>query len=271
MEAEPRLRRRLPAADLPQPLPIEGPSFTRPDPEIVRQLHGVSSATVSALLHRLGVRQTFIEGPAPRLPGAKVVGPVVTLKFMPRREDIVWNFASGEEEEDLEKHTALWAVFDTVAPGDILAVEALGDLHTGCMGEMLITYFRGRGGAGIVVDGCIRDWPRVRPMNVPLWTRGFTPNYASQGTLFPWAYNVPVALGRVLVMPGDIMIADDDGAVVIPAGMAATVLERTLDHENWEEFSRSKLAEGGSIRKYYPLSEEGRAEHDLWQKARGAV
>ena len=108
-------------------------------------------------------------------------------------------------------------------------------------------------------------------MNVPLWTRGFTPNYASQGTLFPWAYNVPIALGRVLVMPGDLMIADDDGAVVIPAGMAATVLERTLDHENWEEFSRLKLAEGGSIRKYYPLSEEGRAEHQLWQKARGAV
>ena len=147
MEAEPRLRRRLPAADLQQPLPIEGPSFTRPDPDIVRQLHGVSSATVSALLHQLGVRQTFIEGPAPRLPGAKVVGPVVTLKFMPRREDIIWNFASGEEEENLEKHTALWAVFDTVARGDILAVEALGDLHTGCMGEMLITYFRGRGGA----------------------------------------------------------------------------------------------------------------------------
>ena len=86
-----------------------------------------------------------------------------------------------------------------------------GDIHTGCMGEMLITYFKGRGGAGIVVDGCIRDWPNVQTIGTPLWTRGVTPNYASQATLFPWAYNVPVDLSRVLVLPGDLMIADDDG------------------------------------------------------------
>jgi len=158
-----------------------------------------------------------------------------------------------------------------VQPGDILAVQAFGDLHTGCMGEMLVTYFKGRGGAGIVVDGCVRDWPRIQEIGTPIWTRGFTPNYASQASLFPWAYNVPIACSRVLVVPGDIIIADDDGAVLVPAQMAELVLRHTLDHEEWEEFSRLKLAEGGDLRTYYPLSDQGWAEYEVWRASQADV
>src|SRR6266496_3637117 len=146
--------------------------------------------------------------------------------MLPQREDV----ASGMAQEHVEKVSALWSVFETVQPGDVLAVQAFGDAYTGCMGEMLITYFKGRGGIGIVVDGCIRDWPRVREIGTPIWTRGFTPNYASQASLFPWAYNVPIACSAVLVLPGDIM-----------------------------------LAEGGSLTKYYPLNDEGWAEYEAWR------
>lgn len=256
----------LPAAAVAHALPIAGPPFQRPDPAVVRALQGVSSATASALMHRMGVRQTFIAGALPRQPRAKVVGPIVTLQFMPKREDVMAGIALNVPEEQLEKATALWAVFETVEPGDMLAVQAFGDMQTGCMGEMLITYFKGRGGAGIVVDGCIRDWPRVQEIGTPLWTAGFTPNYASQGPFLPWAYNVPVALNRVLAIPGDIMIADDDGAVVVPAAMAEMVAEHTLKHEDWEEFSRMKLAAGGSLKRYYPLDAAGQAEYEAWAK-----
>lgn len=252
-------------ADLPRPeitLPITGAPFNRPDPELIQRLYEVSSATASAMLHKMGVRQTFIHGPVSRRAGAKVVGPAVTLQFMPQREDI----ASGLAQEGSEKVSALWAVFEVVSPGDVLVVQAFGDPYTGCMGDMLVTNFKGRGGAGIVVDGCIRDWPRVQTLGVPVWTRGFTPNYASQSTLYPWAYNVPIACSRVLVLPGDIIIADDDGAVVVPQRLAPIVLELTLEHEEWEKFSRIKLAEGGSLRKYYPLNDEGLAEYEAWQK-----
>src|SRR5919198_3208186 len=231
----------LPAPAISRELPIGGPPFARPNPELIQQLYQVGSATASAVMHKMGVRQTFIQGPVPRQPGAKVVGPVVTLQFMPQREDV----ASCLAQEHVEKVSALWAVFETVQPGDILAVQAFGDPYTGCMGEMLITYFKGRGGIGIVVDGCIRDWPRVQQIGVPVWTRGFTPNYASQATLFPWAYNVPIACSRVLVLPGDIIIADDDGAVCIPVKMAPQFAQHTLEHEDWETFSRMKLAQGG--------------------------
>ncbi len=255
----------LPAPAISQALPIGGPPFARPDPALIQQLYQVGSATASALMHKMGVRQTFIQGPLPRVAGAKVVGPVVTLQFMPQREDV----ASGMAQEHVEKVSALWAVFDTVQPGDVLAVQAFGDAYTGCMGEMLITYFKGRGGIGIVVDGCIRDWPRVREIGTPIWTRGFTPNYASQASLFPWAYNVPIACSAVLVLPGDIVIADDDGAVLVPAQMAPLLLEHASAHEDWEVFSRIKLAEGGSLTKYYPLNDEGWAEYEAWRKSQG--
>ena len=258
---EGQLTEPLPTTDV--GLPIAGPPVERPDPELVQQLYEVGSATASAMMHRMGIRQTYIEGPVARKPGAKVVGPVVTLQFMPQREDV----ASGLGQEHTEKVSALWAVFDTVQPGDVLAVQAFGDPYTGCMGDMLTTYFKGRGGIGIVVDGCIRDWPRIRQMDLPLWTRGVTPNYASQATLFPWAYNVPIACSRVLVLPGDIMIADDDGAVLVPVRVAPILLKHTLEHEEWEVFSRIKLAEGGALTKYYPLNDQGWSEYEAWRAA----
>lgn len=258
----------LPVPPIAKTLPIMGPAPERPDPVLVDRLKAVGTATASALMHRMGVRQTFIEGPLPRTPGAKIAGPVVTLQFMPRREDIIAGIAPGQGEEHLEKSTALWSVFETVQPGDILAVQAFGDPYTGCMGDMLITFFKGRGGIGIVVDGAIRDWPRVKTIGTPVWTRGFTPNYASQSTLLPWAVNVPIACSHVLVIPGDVMIADDDGVVLVPAKMVPLVVEHGLDHDEWEEFSRARLSEGGSIRRYYPLSEEGEAEYEAWKKAR---
>jgi regulator of RNase E activity RraA len=190
-------------------LPISGPAFSRPNPELVNKLDAVSSATASAELHKLGIRQTYIQGPLPRTPGRKIVGSAVTLQ--------------------------------------------------------LPTYFIDRGGIGMVVDGCVRDWPKIQELGLAMWTRGFTPNYVSQTTLFPWAYNVPIACSRVLVLPGDIIIADDDGAVCIPVKMAPQFAEHTLEHEDWETFSRMKLAQGGALKKYYPLNDEGRREYEEWQ------
>ncbi len=244
-------------------LPIAGPAFTRPDKALMRKMQAVSTATASAELHRIGIRQTFIEGPRPFHPGKKVVGSAVTLQFMPQREDV----ASGVDQEHKEKFSALWHVFNSVQPGDILMIQAWGNLYTGCVGEMLTTYFKGRGGIGMVIDGCFRDWPNIQPIGTPFWARASTPNYASQDKLFPWAYNVPVALSDVLVLPGDIVIADDDGVVVVPQQMAEQVAEITLEHEEWETFSRMKLAQGGELFKYYPLNEEGEKEYQAWRKA----
>jgi len=243
-------------------LPISGKTFERANKALIDQLEGVSSATASAMLSRMGIKQTFIEGPTSTRPGEKIVGNVITLQFMPQREDV----ADGAAQEYSEKFSALWAVFDHVQAGDVLAIQAFGDPYTGCLGEMLITYFQAQGGVGIVVDGYVRDAPKLKNIDLPLWVRGFTPNYASQTGLFPWGYNVPIACSRVLVLPGDIMIADDDGAVVIPRQIAPQLVDETLAHEDWESFSRAKIKAGGTLKKYYPLDDEARVEYEQWRK-----
>lgn len=245
-------------------LPIAGPPVTRPDPALVTRLHDVSSATASAALHQLGIRQTFIQGPVSRLPGSKLVGCAVTLQFMPQREDIM----SGVAQEEAEQYSALWAVLETIQPNDVLTIQAWADPYTGCIGEQLASYFQLRGGAGLVIDGYVRDWPHLHRLGLPVWARGSTPNYASQSDFIPWAYNVPIACGRVLVMPGDIVIADDDGAVVVPTGLAESIVSKTMHKEAREAFSRQRLAEGGALRTYYPLREDAEQEFDEWLRNR---
>jgi regulator of RNase E activity RraA len=140
---------------------------------------------------------------------------------MPQREDV----ASGMSQETIERGTALWAAFEAVERGDILVIQGYASAHTGCLGDMLARYFRRKGGAGIVADCPVRDTGKVRELGVPIWCTGSTPHYASQSELFPWAYDVPIACGGVLVLPGDIVIADDDGAVVVPHRLALAVIE----------------------------------------------
>ena len=242
-------------------LPFDGGSYKRASSELIEKFKVVSSATASALLYMLGIRYTFITGPRPMKTGQHSVGTARTLQFMPQREDI----ASGKIQEQGENKSALWGVLDNVENNDLLVIQAFGDKHSGCLGEMLITSFKGQGGVGIVVDGYIRDWPRVQKIDIPIWSLGTTPNFASQGPLWPWAYSVPVAVGGVLVLPGDIVIADDDGAVVIPLNVAEIILDVAEKYEGSEEFSRMRLAQGGSLRTYYPLSDEGLKEYEIWK------
>ena len=106
----------------------------------------------------------------------------------------------------------------------------------------------------------------LEDLDIGLWLRGTTPNFHTQTNIFPFAVNVPIACGDTLVMPGDIIVADDDGATVVPTQLAPELTEKAQAHAEWEDFSRMKLAEGGHLRKYYPLSEEARAEYEAWRK-----
>lgn len=242
-------------------LPIRGGDYTRLTREQRRSLMGISTATASATLHKMGIKNVFLRGPAPLQDGQSVVGSALTLQFMPQRGDI----GSGDSQEYIESKTALWAVFDAVQDGDILVIQAFGDRETGCVGEMLASHLHNRGGIGAVIDGCVRDWPKVRDIGVPFWAVGKTPNYSSQTTLFPWAYDVPVACGGVLVMPGDAIIADDDGAVVVPQAVISEFVEKCRAVTDWELFSRTRIDAGGQLSKYYPLDHDAEREYREWR------
>ncbi|WDZ87758.1 hypothetical protein [Micromonospora cathayae] len=240
------------------PLPVVGEPPARPDPALLDRFATISAATACAILHKLGIRRTWIEGPEPLTAVPHTVGVARTLLLLPQREDIV----SGASQEYVERHSALWRVFDDVAPADFLVVQANAARRSGCLGEILVASFRNQGGTGIVVDGRVRDTPRLKVSQVPIWCTGSTPHYASQDELFPWGYHVPVQVGGVLVLPGDIIVADDDGVVVVPARLADTVATQAAEHEEWEAFSRDRIRAGGRLRDYYPLTETTRREFE---------
>ncbi|MSP13526.1 MAG: ribonuclease activity regulator RraA [Chloroflexi bacterium] len=239
---------------------ITTPDIVRPAPELIAGLARIGSATATGELTHLGIRDAQIRGPVAWTPGKSVVGPALTLQFMPKREDLYGQDEYADPERQLHRH-----VLYHTQPGDIVVVDARGDMGSGVFGEMMLTYFKGRGGAGVVIDGCIRDSAKAKELGLGLWLRGVTPNFHTQTNIFPFAVNVPVACGNTLVMPGDIIIADDDGIVVVPIKLAPQLLESGSKHAEWEEFSRLRLAAGGDLRKYYPLSPEARAEYEAWR------
>ena len=237
------------------------PDIPRPPAEFVQGLQALGAATACATLHHLGVRDTFMQGPVAWSKGKSLAGPALTLQFMPMRQDLYGEGEYNDVEKQLHRH-----VLYHTRPGDIVVVDARGDMRSGIFGEMMLTYFQGRGGAGLVIDGCVRDFPHVQTLGLGLWLRGVTPNFHAQTNIMPFAVNVPIACGGVTVMPGDIIVADDDGACVIPAALAAKVIEHAGTHHDWEDFSREMLAKGGSLQKYYPLSDAARPEYEEWRK-----
>lgn len=245
-------------------LPVRGPAIPTVDPGLIEAFADVSAATASAILHQSGITKTFIQGPRSMKPGSKIVGRAVTLQFMPMREDVYSD--AGVTQEYVERATALWAVLDFIEPGDVLVAQAYGSQRSGVVGEMLAHHLVNRGGVGLVADGGVRDAGRIAKIDLPIWAVGATPHYASQGDVIPWGYHVPVAVGGCLVLPGDIIVADDDGAVVVPIGRAEEVLEKSRHHEAWEDFARAKLHAGGALRRYYPLDDVGLEEYHAWER-----
>ena len=237
------------------------PDIERPDPEIIEALKHIGAATASGELSRLGIQNPFIQGPVPYTPGQVMVGPALTLQFMPKRSDVYSVNEYTSPEVQLHRH-----VLYHTQPGDVVVVDARGDMTSGVFGEMMLTYFKGKGGLGVVIDGCIRDYPHAKEVGIGMWLKGVTPNFHTQTNIFPFAVNVPIACSGTLVMPGDIIVADDDGVVVVPKQLAPELVGKAKSHVEWEEFSKLRLSQGGELKKYYPLSEEARAEYEEWRK-----
>ena len=208
----------------------------RPPKELIEGLRRIGAATIAGTLGHMGFRNPHMVGPVAQNPGKSIVGPALTLQFLPQRPDLFSEGEYADPETQLHRH-----VLYHVQEGDVVVVDARADMSSGVFGDMMSTYFKGRGGAGIVIDGCMRDRPNVKQLDLSLWLRGWTPNYHVQTSIYPNAVNAPIACGGVTVIPGDIIVADDDGVVVVPVSMAKAVIEEARKHHEWEVFSRKKL------------------------------
>jgi regulator of RNase E activity RraA len=235
--------------------------ITRPSRHLIEGLRSLGAATVAGTLGHMGFRNPHMTGILPQTHGKAICGPALTLQCLPQRPDLFNEGEYSDPETQLHRH-----VLYHVQEGDVVVVDARGDMRSGIFGDMMSTYFKGRGGAGIIIDGVMRDRPNVEKLDLALWLKGWSPNYHVQNDIYPNAVNVTIACGGVTVVPGDIIVADDDGAVVVPVSMAERVLEDGQKHAEWEEFSRMKLMAGEPLQRYYPLHPDAQGEYEAWRK-----
>ncbi|KRA43237.1 ribonuclease activity regulator RraA [Devosia sp. Root635] len=238
-----------------------GADIKRPPKELIEGLRTLGAATIAGTLGHMGFRNPHMTGILPQTKGKAICGPALTLQCLPQRPDLFSEGEYSDPETQLHRH-----VLYHVQEGDVVVVDARGDMRSGIFGDMMSTYFKGRGGAGIIIDGVMRDRPNVEKLDLALWLKGWSPNYHVQTDIYPNAVNVTIACGGVTVVPGDIIVADDDGAVVVPVSMAGAVLQDGQKHAEWEEFSRMKLMQGESLQRYYPLHPDANEEYAAWRK-----
>lgn len=220
------------------------------DTNVLEKLRKVSTATLATILFRRGLRSQFMQG-VERLTKSsiKLVGPAYTLRYIPAREDldVIEVFRNTE-------HPQRKAV-ETIPPGHVLVMDCRGDTSAASAGSILLTRMMIRGAAGVVTDGGMRDSDSIAEFALPTYcgARCAPTNLTKHHAV---DINVPIGCGTVAVYPGDILVGDGDGVIVIPAGIAAEVAEQAIQQERMEDFLSGEIAAGKPLAGIYPPSAE---------------
>lgn len=245
---------RAAALNLPVHRAVEVPE------QALERLSQVAVATISSQLTRRGFRSTFIAGLRPTRPDLRLCGYAFTLRWVPAREDLP-RPAPGPL--NLQR-----VAVETVGPGDVLVMDAHGELGAATLGDILATRMAVRGAAGVVTDGCLRDTPAFAEIDMPVYYRA--PHVEVAGSLhYPAELNVPISCGNVLVMPGDIIVGDAEGVIVVPAGIAEEVARDAYEQELAETFAAERVRAGEPTLELFPLAEARRPEYERWRRERG--
>ena len=229
-------------------------------PELVALLSGVATATLTAQLQRRGIRNTFFTGLAPIKPGLRMIGTAKTLRYVPMREDLVPMLQAGVN--------AQRRAVETIEPGQVLVIEARNSPEAGTIGDVLSMRALARGATGIITDGCVRDSAAVGQLDIPVYLQTTHAATLSRDHL-PLDIDIPIACAGVLVMPGDVIVGDDDGAMVIPAALVEEVARDAAEQERRDAWSFERVRAGDSTVGVFPISAERMAEYEAWKVARG--
>jgi len=232
------------------------------DPEegaIFEKLLQVSTDSAWAVCSSMGYPNSFIEGLTAIQPDRKMVGRAITLRYVPIRPDL--------RAQEQAKGSALnKRAVELSGPGDILVVDSGGETGAGFIGDVILTRFIVRGGAGLVVDGAIRDLHYLRTVGLPLYIRGA--HAAGSGRrIIGIGLNEVVRCGGVAVVPGDILLGDAQGVLAIPREIAREVADRAYATEHKENFLRATLQKGiRTIDEVYPPSDEVLREYEEFKR-----
>ena len=227
------------------------------------KLTTVSVATICTALYKRGLRNQFIQDVHPVSRARRMVGPAFTLRYIPAREDL--NPISVFQDP---KHPQRDAI-ERCPPGAIMVIDSRKDPSAASAGSILVTRLMVRGCAGIVTDGGFRDAPEMAEMNFPVYhTRPSSPTNLTRHQAVD--IDVPIGCGDAPVWPGDIIVGDAEGVVVIPAHMADEIAAEALEMTAFEDFVTEEVRKGRSIIGLYPATQEQtRSDFAAWRKANG--
>ena len=230
------------------------------DPAALRALAGVSTATLTTVLLKKGLRNVWLRGTRPLAPGQpRLVGRAFTLRFVPAREDLATPASWGAP-------ISTRAAIEAMPPGCIAVVGAMGVTDAGIFGDILCARMRKRGVTALVSDGVVRDIAGVLGTGLPVWCQGTAAPASVAGLTFV-GWQEAIACGGVAVFPNDVVVVDADGAVLIPAALLDAVIPAAVEQERLEGWIMGQVEQGVPLPGLYPPNEENAARYQAWAKA----
>ena len=232
------------------------------DAALAQALAGVSTATLTTVLLKHGLRNVWLRGTRPLAPGQpRLVGRAFTLRFVPAREDLATPASWGAP-------ISTRAAIEAMPAGCIAVVGALGCTDAGIFGDILCARMQRRGVAALVTDGVVRDVAGVLGTGLPVWCQGTAAPPSVAGLTFV-GWQEPIACGGVAVFPNDVVVVDQDGAVLIPAALLDAVTAAAVEQERLESWIMGEVEAGAALPGLYPPNEENRARYAAWAAAQG--
>jgi regulator of RNase E activity RraA len=222
-------------------------------------LRGITTATITTMLLKKGIRRCWMSGPQPLVSaGRRLAGPAFTLRFVPAREDLA-------TPESWAKPVSTRGAIEAMPEGCIAVADAMGITTAGIFGDILTMRMMKRNVAALVTDGAVRDKAGVLASRLPVWCAGAAAPASVNGLTFV-GWQEPIGCGGCAVFPDDVIVCDDDGAVVIPKALVAFVAEEGAEQERMEGFIVEEVERGAKLPGLYPMNEETRARYEAWKK-----
>jgi len=225
-------------------------------------LAGVTVATITTVLLKKGIRNTFLRGPMPFAEGQpRLVGEAFTLRFVPVREDLA-------TPQSWSSPVSTRHAIEAMPHGVVAVADAMGVADAAIFGDLLVARMKARGVAGLVTDGTMRDAAGVAEVDFPIWCAGIAAPPSIAGLTFV-GWQEPIACGGVAIFPGDVIVADGDGAAVIPAALVGHVIEVSPEQERLEGWLMEEVKRGAALPGLYPPDAETKARYDAWKAGKG--
>jgi regulator of RNase E activity RraA len=228
------------------------------DDKMIEALRSVSTATLTTLMLKQGLRNVWLRGTRPLVAGqGRVVGRAFTLRFIPAREDLSTPAAWSAP---ISTRTAVEAMPD----GCIAVIASGGCTDAGVYGDILCARMRQRGVAALVTDGVVRDLDGIVATGLPIWAQGVAAPPAVVGMTFV-NWQEPIGCGGVAIYPDDIIVADGDGAIVVPKALAEALVQPAVDQEELEAWILAEVVNGAALSGLYPPNAESTARYEAYR------